>query len=146
MWNFVLFLLLAVAPVSRSEVREHVDLVELNSFHDASGRFVYDQVIFYEWDHAFARYHVRAWVLSDGDKQPQRDYRNGLWIVRYTDRDQKLERVITATHFRRSWTQKDPERDDKKHLREEDRHGLIKRIIKPIPDDTPMLEVDNGVE
>lgn len=142
----MLFLLLILfAP--HNAAREHTDLVELNHFYDCNARCVYSQVIFWEWEPSQSRYQVRSWVISEGDKDPQRDYRTGLWIVRYTDRDSRLERTITATHFRRSWTQKDPERDDKKHLREEDRHGLIRRIIKPIPDDAPMLdEVNNGVE
>ena len=139
----LLFLLTLFAP--QNATSEHVDLVELNSHYDCMGRFVYEQVIFYEWRSDFNRYHVRAWVLSDGDKQPQRDYRNGLWIVKYTDRDQKFERVITSTHFRRSWTQVDPERVNKKLLPESERHGLIKRLPpRPIPDDNPMAEDWSG--
>ena len=126
---------------SQSTTHDHCDLAELNSFHDCNGRHVYDQVIFYEWSPSLHRYHVRAWVLCDGDKQPQRDYRTGLWITKYTDRDSNLSRTVTSTHYRRSWSQIDPERDNKRLLPENERHALIKRLpITPIPDDAPMLE------
>lgn len=131
MWNFVLFLLLAVAPVSRSEVREHVDLVELNEFHDVAGRHVYDQVIFYEWSPNLNRYHVRAWCLVDDrdliSRRPQRDYRTGLYVVHWQDRDQNILRTITATHYRHSFSQVDPERENKKLLPEAERQALIRR-------------------
>lgn len=123
----------------QSTTHDHVDLVELNSFHDCNARHVYDQTIFYEWNPSLHRYHVRAWVLSDGDKQPQRDYRTGLWITKYTERDSAIERVITSTHYRRSYSQIDPERDNKKLLDERERHALTKRLpVTSIPDDAPM--------
>lgn len=144
--NLILLMLLSVVPFSHREAHDHCDLVELNSFHDCLGRHVYDQVIFYEWSPAHARYHVRAWVLSDGDKQPQRDYRSGLYKVSYFDKDQGLSRTVTATHYRRSWTQKDPERENKRLLDERDRLQLTKRSvskpIEPIPDDAPMEELE----
>jgi hypothetical protein len=122
---FALLLILG----SQSTTHDHCDLAEINSFHDCNGRHVYDQVIFYEWSPSLHRYHVRAWVLSDGDKQPQRDYRNGLYVTKYTERDTSIERTITSTHFRRSWTQIDPERDNKRLLPENERHALIKRSV-----------------
>jgi hypothetical protein len=122
---FALLLILG----SQSTTHDHCDLAELNSFYDCNGRHVYDQVIFYEWSPSLHRYHVRAWVLSDGDKQPQRDYRNGLYVTKYTERDTSIERTITSTHFRRSWTQIDPERDNKRLLPENERHALTKRSV-----------------
>jgi hypothetical protein len=127
--NLILLMLLAIVPVSHTETRDHCDLVEHNSFYDCFGRHVYDQTIFYEWNPSLHRYHVRAWVLSDGDKQPQRDYRNGLWITKYTERDSAIERTITSTHYRRSYSQVDPERDNKRLLPEHERHALIKRSV-----------------
>jgi hypothetical protein len=140
--NTALFLLqLAIVSIAPNQARDHVDLAELNSFHDCNGRHVYDQVIFYEWSPSLHRYHVRAWVLSDGDKQPQRDYRTGLYVTKYTERDSNLSRTVTATHFRRSWTQTDPERENKRLLPEHERHSLTKRLpITPITDELPMLE------
>lgn len=131
------------------ETQEHVDLVELNEFYDCLGRHVYEQVIFYEWSPSFNRYHVRAWCLVEDrdlvNRRPQRDYRSGLWITHWQDRDANMLRVITATHYRHSWTQIDPERANKKLLDERDRLQFVKRLkakpIEPIPDDAPMLEV-----
>jgi hypothetical protein len=128
--NTALFLLqLAIVSIAPNQARDHVDLTELNSFHDCNCRHVYDQTIFYEWNPSLHRYHVRAWVLSDGDKQPQRDYRNGLYVTKYTERDSAIERVITSTHYRRSWSQIDPERDNKRLLPENERHALTKRSV-----------------
>jgi hypothetical protein len=138
--NLILLMLLSVVPFSHREVQEHVDLTETNHFHDQCGRYVYTQTIFWEWDHAFARYHVRAWTLLA--PKPKRDYRSGLYRVAYTDRDQNLERVITSTHYRETWSQVDPERKNKRLLDERDRLQLVKRSvskpIEPIPDDAPM--------
>jgi hypothetical protein len=126
---FALLLILG----SQSTTHDHCDLAELNSFHDCNGRFVYDQVIFYEWRPDLSRYHVRAWCLvEDRDlvsRRPQRDYRTGLYVTRWQDRDQNVMRTITATHYRQSWTQVDPERANKKILDERDRLQLTKRSV-----------------
>jgi len=119
---------LAIVKADVNTASDHCDLIEHNSYHDASGRLVLDQLIFWEWSPSLDRYHVREWTLSDNDKQPQRDYRSGLWITKYTDRDAKLDRVIKSAHYRRSFTQVDPERENQKLLPESERHGLIKRL------------------
>lgn len=118
---------------------EHIDLVELNHFHDCLGRNVYDQVIFYEWSPEHSRYHVRSWAICEGDKIPRRNYSDGTWRVTYTDRDSKADRVIVSQHFRESATQVDPERANKKVLDERLRHGLIKRL-EPKPSVSPIAE------
>jgi hypothetical protein len=135
--------------IAQPIAHDHVDLVELNAFYDCNGRFVYEQVIFYEWRPDLQRYHVRAWCLVDDrdllDRRPQRGYRSGLWVVRWQDRDQNVLRTITATHYRRSWSQVDPERANKRLLPESERRALIKRLPpQPIPDPVPMLEDWSG--
>lgn len=138
----MLLLILILLSIVKADLttRDDCDLIEHNSFFDCNARHVYDQIIFYECSPSLDRYHVRAWVLSDNDKQPQRDYRSGLYHVSYTDRDSNLSRLVTSTHFRRSWTQIDPERANKKLLDESERHGFVKRLPpQPIPDDAPMV-------
>jgi len=129
-------LLLLLMTLSCSELpnscSDHCDLVELNSFHDCTGRHVFDQVIFYEWAPDQSRYHVRAWIISDDDgnagRRPAKRYRDGLYITRWNESG--INRVVTATHYRRSWTQIDPERANKKLLDEQDRHQFARPAIK----------------
>lgn len=129
-----MILLLLAVFFNPAILHDHCDLVELNSFHDCNARHVFDQVIFYEWAPDDAKYHVRAWIISDDDsnagRRPQKQYSNGLYVVRWADSG--INRVVTATHYRRSWSQIDPERDNKKVLNETLRHGFAKRVAKPV--------------
>jgi hypothetical protein len=141
----IILILLLIVKADFNTAHEHVDLIELNHKYDCNGTLTFDQIIFYEWSPSEHRYHVRSWVISSPQIEPRKDYRSGLYRVSFTDREQKLERVITSSYFRESWTQTDPERDNKKHLDERERHALIKRLPpRPIPDDTPMIEDWSG--
>jgi len=136
----MLFCLLLVIG-NQFVAHDHCDLVELNHFFDAQGRNVYDQVIFYEWSAEHSVYHVRSWlIVEDSSRLPRRNYSNNLYHIRYTERESKIERLITSTHFRESWTHFDPERDNKRLLDERLRHGLIKRIVR-VPVVSPIEEI-----
>jgi len=111
-----------------SELRESCDLLELNHFHDCYGKHVFDQLIFWRWDEPSSEYHVRAWTIDDtGDKHPSRNYHNDTWTIRYFDSTQRFDRSIVSKHFRESWTQRDPERWNKRILDECNRVSLVKR-------------------
>jgi len=134
MVSFASFLIAVVGTGSTCrEVNEHVDLVELNHFHDCLGRHVYDQVIFYEWAPDTSQYYVRAWCLIEDrdivNRRPMKRYSDNLYEVQWQDRDQNLLRIITSTHYRESWTQVDPERANKKVLDERLRTVLIRRSV-----------------
>jgi hypothetical protein len=123
------FLLLASGPSDGSSVlRESVDLIELNHFYDDLGRHAYDQVIFYEWSDEYCRYHVIAWCLVEDDhsRLPVRLPGGQEYLVRWYDRDVKRHREVRARLYRESWTQSDPERDNKKLLEEKYRISLLK--------------------
>jgi hypothetical protein len=134
-----------------AEARESVDMIELNHFHDVLGRHVYDQVIFYDWSPERQEFHVRAWMLVDDREQsrrPGKNYSSGRYVVRWFDHEQKFNRCITASAYRESWTQIDPERANKKLLDERQRVLLIKRsfdvttpqsleIAEELPEVTP---------
>ena len=119
---------------SSMELRDHCELVELNSFHDCNARHVFDQVIFYEWAPDQARYHVRAWCISEDrdfvSRRPAKRYSDGLHVVQWQDNG--VDRVITADHYRRSASQIDPERANKKLLDESLRYGFTKRTIEKV--------------
>jgi hypothetical protein len=109
---------------------EHVDAIERNHFYDQRGRLVYDQVIFWERTPATGRFQVRAWTLADDNlltnRRPvQND--NGLYSCEIVDSSERLTRRIVSRVYRESWTQVDPERDDKKRHDESLRVYLVKR-------------------
>ncbi len=106
-----------------SVLRDHVDLIEVNHYHDAHGRHVFDQLIFYDWSRQKRRFDVRAWRLIKADNQlPRRAHRSGHWIVRW--HDDGVLREVTATNRRETWTQHDPELIERESLAQEQRLEL----------------------
>lgn len=62
--------LLALALNPQPDVAcDEVDLLEVNHFHDADGRLVFDQVIFWSFDWEQSRYEVQAWRLLKTQSQ-----------------------------------------------------------------------------
>ena len=117
---------------SKDTASESVDAIELNHFYDQAGKPIYDQVIFYEKAPETGRFRVRGWCLVD-DKQeltrrPIKSETTGLYHVDYYDTDAKLFRHIKSRIIRESWSQTDPEREDKKHFHESLRRSLIKKV------------------
>lgn len=108
---------------------DEVDLVEVNHFYDDQGRLVFDQVIYYNWCYDEHRYQVFDWRLLKGDTQvPLRDWRNGGYVSEWEDFKQGngLRRVKSRS-LRETWTQHDPELNERELLAEEKRRKL-KRI------------------
>jgi hypothetical protein len=119
-------LLLSIVP--RDDVaRESVDLIELNHFFDEHGRLVFDQVIFYDWSEADARYQCRAWRLVKNPAQlPERDWASGNYVAKWQDGEQS--RHIISRAIRETWTQEDPELIEREYLPKERRKEL--RTVK----------------
>src|SRR5262245_31984688 len=115
-----------IAP-QEDVARESVDLIELNHFYDEHGRLVFDQVIFYDWAAADARYNVRAWRLVKNPAQlPQRDWTGGGYTALWQDGEQI--RHIYSKSIRETWTQYDPELVEREYLPKEKRKEL--RTVK----------------
>lgn len=107
-------------------LRDSVDLVEVNHYHDARGQHVFDQLIFYDWSSQKRRFQVRAWRLIKSENQvPRRDHRSGNWLVRW--HDDGVMREVTATSRRETWTQYDPELVQRDNLPQEQRLDLSSR-------------------
>ena len=103
---------------------DEVDLIELNHFYDDRGRLVLDQVIFYDWSPADRRFNVRAWrLLKKPGQFPQRDWRTGKYVAIW--HDQGVLRKVQATNYRESWTQRDPELEERAFLPKNERRGLL---------------------
>jgi hypothetical protein len=117
------YLLLAILPSPPVAAVDRCDLVELNHFYDEMGRLVFDQVIFYDWSDDEARFNVRAWRLGKHPSQlPFRDWESGGYRVTWLDGD-RLRDVFSA-HYRETWTQYDPELEEREHLPKDRRREL----------------------
>lgn len=115
-----------IAPVAH----QRVDLIELNHFIDQDGREVFRQVLFYDWSPRHRAYIVRAWRLVKSDSLvPRRRWSPACYECVW--HDDGLLRQVTAPAFRETWTQRDPERANRKVVAEDDRVPLIQpRQIK----------------
>ena len=112
-----------VSAPDRSVLKDSVDLVEVNHYHDARGQHVFDQLIFYDWSSQQKRFQVRAWRLIKSDSQlPRREHRSGTWLVRW--HDEGVMREVTAKSRRETWTQYDPELVERENLPQEQRLDL----------------------
>lgn len=120
-----------IAP-QEDVARESVDLIELNHFYDEHGRLVFDQVIFYDWSSADARYNVRAWRLVKNSAQlPQRDWNGRGYSAMWQDGE--TIRHIYSRSIRETWTQYDPELVEREYLPKERRKELrTVRLGRPL--------------
>ncbi len=122
----IAILLLGVSPARDDITRDWVDVVELNHFYDENCRLVFDQLIFYDWNHRQARYQVLAWRLAKTtDSLPVRDWSGGGYVCFWQDGGETgLIRKIRAKSMRESWTQWDPELAERERLPKEQRKEL----------------------
>lgn len=119
---FLLFLLLSVSS-SDTVLRDDVDLVEVNHYHDERGRPVFDQLIFYDWSEQRKRFHVRGWRLIKSDRQlPRRSYYADTYRIMW--HDDGVLREVTAKSMRETWTQHDPELVEREYLPQDQRRDL----------------------
>jgi hypothetical protein len=116
---------------------EHVDCVEVNHFHSIQGEPAFTQLILWDWDQEDSAYHVRSWKMIEAN-EPMPMKQDGRWFVRYHDRTDHLDRVVVCRHGKESWTQNDPERDDKAAWPEIMRQRLVRYVIVPTPE--PLTE------
>jgi len=127
MYAFVSVLFLGsmsiVSTSNSSVIKDGVDLVEVNHYHDARGDHVFDQLIFYDWSSQKHRFQVRAWRLLKTESQlPRRDHRQANWLVRW--HDDGVLREVTAASRRETWTQYDPELIERENLPQDQRLDL----------------------
>jgi hypothetical protein len=124
-----LLLLLAAPALNPMEdvAWDQVDLVEINHFYDPQGRLVFDQIIFYDWSATQCRFNVRAWRLLKKPAQvPLRNWRTGKYEAVWHDGG--VLRKVEAASFRESWTQRDPELEERAHLPKNQRRELLHHV------------------
>jgi hypothetical protein len=119
----------AITPVN-DVARESVDLIEVNSTYDEYGKFIFRQIIFWDFEHYTAlngaagyRYQVVCWrMLKDDSQLPQRDHASRRYFVRWQDGN--IARHVSAKEFRETWSQYDPELLEREILPKEKRREL----------------------
>jgi hypothetical protein len=127
--------LLAYTPTMDVAV-DRVDLVEVNHYYDEQGRHVFDQTIFYDWCSEQGRYNIRDFRLMRSTGQmPVRDWSGGGYLSMW--HDGSVLRKVHATSFRESWTQYDPEVEERKYLKREERRELLKPSFAGVPNESP---------
>jgi hypothetical protein len=134
-----LLLCLILVLGSSKDKAYHCDMLELNHFYDLDSNHIFDQVILWKWYDPECEYHVSEYYMLNLDmsaeinKKPQKNYSSGLYEAwRGVDK-------IIAPNFRESWTQTDPERNDKHKLDERLRIRTI-----PSPDSPQWRQNENG--
>lgn len=119
----LLALVLLASNPPETILRDECDLIEVNHFYDEQGRLVFDQTIFYDWSPAYSRYMVRDWRLVKNPAQlPHRDWRDGGYAALWHDGE--VLRHISASEFRETWTQHDPELAEREYLPKDQRRNL----------------------
>lgn len=122
-------------------LKDRVDLIEVNHFYDEQGRFVYDQIVFYDWCPRECRYQLRDWrLIKNGNQIPLQDAKTGEFTAVWSDfKSRNVLRKTTARLFRESWTQYDPELVEREFLPESKRKKL--REILPPEEKSPLRDL-----
>lgn len=108
---------------------EHIDLVEVNHYYDGTGKLVFDQLIFYNWDDSARRFNVVAWrLLKNPNQLPIRNAANGKYSASW--HDGKVLRIIHADRKQETWTQYDPETHERQFLPKSNRSDLLRIDLK----------------
>lgn len=120
---------------------EHVDMVEINHLHDANGKPLIIQWIFWEWYEDESNCHVRLYKEAYEHDREKLMRVGDFTRFDFWDGSTESHRRIFVSHTKESWSQVDPERADKEHVAETERIRLVQRVLKPVE---PMIlpEVD----
>lgn len=104
-------------------VVDHVDEIEINHLYNAEGERTLDQVIFWNWPKHHERPQVVAWRLWDAKKpMPTRNKVTCRTELTWIDGEQP--RRVVAKVWRETWTQYDPEVEDRRFLSQNERLEL----------------------
>ena len=109
-------------PVAGRQTTQ-VDLIELNHFLDDEGREVFRQLIFYDWSDQQQRFLVRGWRLVKSPEQlPKQTWNPRGHYVAWQENG--ATRRVEAVQHRETWTQRDPEKENRRWLPEDQRIPL----------------------
>lgn len=100
---------------------DRADMCEVNFKYD-EGKLSFIQIIYYEWDAHWNRYHVISWHIAEKIEQYPTLMSNGRYLS--IKREGNKEIHIWSDSMRISWTAEDPERLNRKLFDEKYRRGI----------------------
>jgi len=126
MFAALLIAALSILPQPDSALKDACDLTEVNHYFDEHGRIVFDQLIWWDWNHNARRFECRDWRLAKQPSQlPCRDWDRGGYVTTWQDGEQM--RIVRSRDFRETWLQFDPELYDRELLPKECRRVLRRK-------------------
>jgi len=120
----ILLMLIMVKIEHRTVSVDKVTLIEINHYYDGKGGLVFDQIIFYDWIPRKRKFEVVAWRMLKEPCQVPRLI-NGKWVSIWYDGD-KFRKVISDLKPRETWSNFDPELEERTYLAKDLRKGLSK--------------------
>jgi hypothetical protein len=111
----IFYLLLAIVNIGSTPIVDRVDMVELNHRYGLDGQFMFDQVIWYDWNQEEERFDIVDFrVISNSEAEPLPKGR--VWVSDWMDEGRYLSskmtwRQVIASSYKETWTQYDPEQD-----------------------------------
>jgi hypothetical protein len=123
--NTLALVLLAAAGLSPDTplASDRVDLIEINHCYNEDGQLVFRQLLFWEWNELDSDYHVAAFrVLRAQTSAVRIDRQRNEYVASWCDSG--VLRQVRAPHSRETWTQYDPELEDRRIFPQEYRRGL----------------------
>lgn len=121
---FALLLLAALGGTPLEPVvQEKADRIILQHFYDDTGRLVFDQWIFTDWDPYAGRFQVFAWRLRKGGENAVYDPVKRRYVLTWPDGE--TLRRIESHSFREMWNQYDLELAERDYLPKEVRRDLL---------------------
>jgi hypothetical protein len=121
-------ILLSIVP-QPEVVRGSVDRMELNHFYNEEGWYMWTQLIFWDWDKDLARHSVTTYrMVRVPSMRPTRDHKRGGWVSIWDD--EGVIRVVRSKDFAETWSQHDPEVDDREVLPQQFRRQLPWPVLR----------------
>lgn len=116
--NNEMLVLLLTLSLPLPIVERSASVAELNHVYDQCGKKCFTQLIVWDWSDHLSDHHVGAWALVKGIVQIDRGT-----VTRITLKQPDGILRVTAGSFRESWTQYDPEIDDRQRVPQGQRRG-----------------------
>ena len=114
--------LLLVEPITLA-TEERVDVIEHNRFYNPdNAKHVFDQVIFRDHHRSCVDRIVDWRLVKNKSHVPYRDFARGEYVMRWWDNDKF--RVVRSGVLTDTWTNYDPELEDREVFPRERRRGL----------------------
>lgn len=125
----IALLLLSIAPdLPVSE--ERCGRLEYNHYYDGEGRLVFTQLIGWDWYEDEGCWHCCFFLMASqyANIKPSRNPQGG-YAVTFYDHAGRLVRIEAAS-YAETWTQYDPELEDRAFLPKEHRRELVTLKLK----------------